>query len=184
MHGDKSKSEKKKLNESQGETSQFTSRHRTNNRRTIMSLMSLDVALPLFPLPLSLCVALIGEVSQIAARGLGSASAPLADLPEISHNYSDSCRLLTSLPALPWKRLPSRRGGRIGVKGICISHRPYLIKNPSIANKERGGGRAGGLFNFHTLLALEGLSHPGERYRVAARGSNGCRGGKPYLHSG
>lgn len=67
------------------------------------------------------------------------------------------------------------------MKGICISHRPYLIKNPGIANKKRGVGW--GLFNFHTLLALEGLSHPGERYRVAARGSNGCRGGKLYLHS-
>lgn len=28
--------------------------------------------------------------------------------------------------------------------------------------------------NFHTLLAPEGLSHPGERYRVVAHGSNGC----------
>lgn len=42
--------------------------------------------------------------------------------------------------------------------------------------------RGGVLFNFHTLLAPEGLFHPGERYRVAARGSNGYRGGKLYLH--
>lgn len=117
---------------------------------------------------------------------------PLIDLPEISHNYSDSRLSLTSRPALPWKRLPSREGGRIGVKGICISHRPYLIKNPDIANKEKdwgqrkvcmclggGGGvvvRMGGLFNFHTLLAPEGLSHPWERYRVAACGFNGRQG--------
>lgn len=32
------------------------------------------------------------------------------------------------------------------------------------------GGCWGWLFNFHTLLALEGLSHPGGRYRVAACG--------------
>lgn len=77
------------------------------------------------------------------------------------------------------------------MKGICISHRPYLIKNSSIDNKERRKKcmcvyweeERGVLFNFHTLLAPEGLFHPGERYRVAAQGSNGYRGGKLYLHS-
>lgn len=68
------------------------------------------------------------------------------------------------------------------MKGICISHRPYLIKNPGLAHKKAGGGGemgvgVGGVFNFHMLLALEGLSHPGGRYGVTALGSNGCRWG-------
>lgn len=67
------------------------------------------------------------------------------------------------------------------MKGICISHRPYLIKNPGLANKKRedGGGEGGaqGFFNFHMLLALEGLSHPGEGYGITARGFNGCHWG-------
>lgn len=64
------------------------------------------------------------------------------------------------------------------MKGICISHRPYLIKNPGLANKKCEEGAGGqGFFNFHMLLALEGLSHPGGRYGITTSGFNGCHWG-------
>lgn len=64
------------------------------------------------------------------------------------------------------------------MKGICISHRPYLIKNPGLANKKREeGGWPRGIFHFHMLLALESASHSGGRYSIAAHGTNGCHQG-------
>lgn len=64
------------------------------------------------------------------------------------------------------------------MKGICISHWPYLIKNSGLANKKQEEGcRATGIFHFYMLLALEGLSHPGGRYGISAHDSNGCHQG-------
>lgn len=105
--------------------------------------------------------------------------------------------IITVTPATYWRpswcchgdALPSLWGGRIGVKGIFISHRPHLIKNSGIANKGGGGKRERRVwgwgvrrrrFNFHTPPAPEGLFHPRERYK--ARGSDGCRRGCNSTH--